>query len=180
MKSCLPLFLAWIALISAMAVSCGTSSQTVSGSDEVVNIGYGVADKKDLSYAVSTVKPGENEFYTNMYEYLRGKVAGVQIGPNNSITIRGVNSINSSTEPLIIVDGAEVSSLDAINPNDVYSVDVLKDSSSSIYGVRGANGVILITTKSGQAVKEQEAAAKKKAREEAKAARKARRSSDGN
>jgi len=63
------------------------------------------------------------------------------------IIIRGIGSINSSNDPLILVDGSEITDLSTINPNDVKSVDVLKDASSSIYGVRGANGVILITTK---------------------------------
>lgn len=174
MKSSFPLFLAFLGILFLTAVSCGTSGRSATDSQEVVNIGYGVTDKDDLTYSVSTVKTNENEFYTNMYDYLRGKVAGVHVGPDNSITIRGITSINSSTEPLIIVDGAEVNSLDVVNPHDVYSVDVLKDASSSIYGVRGANGVIIITTKMGQSAKEEAAAAKKKAREEARAARKAR------
>ena len=63
------------------------------------------------------------------------------------IIIRGIGSINSSNDPMILVDGSEITDLSTINPNDVKSVDVLKDASSSIYGVRGANGVILITTK---------------------------------
>ena len=144
-----------------------------SDADRRVNIGYGMADSRDVSYSVASVKPAETEFYTNMYEYLRGKVAGVHIGPGNTITIRGVTTINGSTDPLIILDGSEVSSLDAVNPHDVYSVDVLKDASASIYGIKGANGVIIITTKAGQAVKEQEAAAKRAAKEAAKAERRA-------
>ena len=67
--------------------------------------------------------------------------------PDKRIIIRGVGSINSSNDPLILVDGSEITDLSTINPNDVKSVNVLKDASSSIYGVRGANGVILITTK---------------------------------
>ena len=127
-----------------------------------VNIGYGEADRRDVSYSVASVKPSETEVYTNMYDYLRGKVAGVEIGPGNSIIIRGVSTLNGSTDPLIFLDGTEVSSLDAVNPQDVYSVDILKDASAAIYGVRGANGVILITTKAGQAAKQQEAAKAKR------------------
>ena len=115
--------------------------------DTKVNIGYGEADTRDLSYSVSSVKPQDNEVYTNMYEYLRGKVAGVQVKADNTIVIRGVTTMNSSTEPLILVDGVEITDLNLINPNDVYSVDILKDASASIYGLKGANGVILITTK---------------------------------
>ena len=98
---------------------------------------------------------------------------GVQIGPGNTITIRGINSINSSTEPLILLDGVEISSLDDVNPYDVYSVDVLKDASSSIYGLRGANGVILITTKGAQQAKQDAAKAKKDAKAARKSSRKA-------
>jgi TonB-dependent SusC/RagA subfamily outer membrane receptor len=115
--------------------------------DTKVNIGYGEADTRDLSYSVSSVKPQDNEVYTNMYDYLRGKVAGVVVKADNTIVIRGVTTMNSSTEPLILVDGVEITDLNLINPNDVYSVDILKDASASIYGLKGANGVILITTK---------------------------------
>lgn len=123
--------------------------------DTRVDIGYGVADQKDISYSISSVKPDENEFYTNMYQYLRGKVAGVEVRPDNSIFIRGHNSMYGSTDPLILLDGAEITDLSVINPHDVYSVDVLKDASSAIYGMKGANGVILITTKAGQQAKQQ-------------------------
>ena len=123
--------------------------------DTQVNIGYGEADTRDLSYSVSSVKPQETEVYTNMYDYLRGKVAGVLVKGDNTIIIRGVTTMNSSTEPLILVDGNEITDLNLINPNDVYSVDILKDASASIYGLKGANGVILITTKMGRQAKEQ-------------------------
>ena len=142
--------------------------------DTRVNIGYGVADSRDLSYSVGSVKSRENEVYNDMYDYLRGRVAGVEVGPGNSITIRGVTTMNASTQPLILLDGVEIYNLSIVNPYDVYSVDILKDSSASIYGMKGANGVILITTKYGQQVKEQEAAARRKAKQEAKAARKKR------
>ncbi|MBR1538754.1 MAG: TonB-dependent receptor plug domain-containing protein [Bacteroidales bacterium] len=143
-------FLAVSLYVLMFAAACGTPARTPSG---VVDIGYQNAAKDDLSYSVSSLQPAEGEsFYTNMYDYLRGRVAGVEVGPENtpsSIRIRGVNSINSSTAPLILVDGVETD-LDSVNPNDVQSVSVLKDSSSSIYGVRGGNGVILINTKKGQ------------------------------
>ena len=92
-------------------------------------------------------KDSQTKSYADMYEYLQGRVPGLQVTPDKRIIIRGIGSINSSNDPLILVDGAEISDLSTINPNDVKSVDVLKDASSSIYGVRGANGVILITTK---------------------------------
>ena len=146
-----------------------------SSKDAQVNIGYGTTTNRDLSYSVSTVKPEENEFYTNMYDYLRGKVAGVEVHTDNTIFIRGHNSMNASMAPLILLDGVEITDLSLVNPYDVYSVTVLKDASSAIYGMKGANGVILITTKLGQQAKEHEIAVERMAKEEAKAARKARR-----
>ena len=141
---------------------------------QAVEMGYGTVNKDDLTYSVSSLKPEDKEIssYSNMYDYLRGRVPGVSVGPNNKIQIRGINSINASTEPLIIVDGTE-SDLSAVNPRDVYSVDVLKDGSASIYGVRGACGVIIITTKSAQYVIEQQEKAKKEEKARAKAERKA-------
>lgn len=85
---------------------------------------------------------------------LIGEVAGVRVDMtgNNSanIYIRGKNSISGSSQPLFIVDGSEVSDISYLNPNDVDRIDVLKDASAAIYGVRGANGVIVITTKRGR------------------------------
>lgn len=115
--------------------------------DRRVNIGYGVSDGRDVSYSVSSVKSEDKEFYTSMTEYLRGKVAGVFVGPDDSIIIRGVTTVNASKAPLILVDGVEISDINLVNPQDVYSVDVLKDASTAIYGMKGANGAILITTK---------------------------------
>lgn len=132
--------------------------------DNTVNIGYGEADKRDVSYSIATVKPEEKEFYTNIFEYLRGKVPGIQVRPDNTIVIRGVGTFMASTDPLVLVDGVEIGDISTINPHDVYSVDVLKDASTAIYGVKGANGVILITTKVGQQAKMQKAAAKKQAK----------------
>ena len=180
MKRILISFLAVTVALSA--VSCGSGknlSESTSG-DEQVNVGYGTTDKDQLTYAVSSVKadPVETGVYNNMYDYLRGKVPGLYVGPENSmssVVVRGISTLNSSTVPLVIVDGVEVNDLDAVSPYNVYSVSVLKDASTSIYGVRGANGVILITTKGGQMQKEAEEAAKKKAKEEKRAARAAKR-----
>lgn len=135
--------------ICLLLAGCGTSGYVPREDETEVDVGYGTLKKSELTTAVSTVKVDEKEVrtYTNMYDYLRGKVAGLTVTPDNRILIRGVNSINSSTDPLILVDGMEVSSLSSVNPNDVQSVNVLKDASTSIYGVRGSNGVILITTK---------------------------------
>ena len=161
-----------------MAGSCGSTKEVAATEGEKVDVGYGTTDKDKLSYSVSSLKMDESEatVYSNMYDYLRGKVPGVYVGPDNSMSsviVRGVSTLNGSTVPLVLVDGVEVNDLDAVSPYDVYSVSVLKDSSSSIYGVRGANGVILITTKAPQQQKEAAEAAKKKEKEERRAARRA-------
>jgi TonB-linked SusC/RagA family outer membrane protein len=131
--------------------------------DEVVVIGYGTAKKRDLTGAVSSV--GAKEIaampVSSAAEAITGKLAGVQVvttegSPDAEITIRvrGGGSITGDNTPLYIVDGFPVNSITDIAPNDIQSIDVLKDASSTaIYGARGANGVIIITTKSGQAGK---------------------------
>ena len=138
-----------MALALALAAGCGHSVRTPR-QDSEVNIGYGTVKKGDLTTAVSSLdmeKDSQTKSYADMYEYLQGRVPGLQVAPDKRIIIRGIGSINSSNDPLILVDGSEITDLSTINPNDVKSVDVLKDASASIYGVRGANGVILITTK---------------------------------
>lgn len=141
----------YLILSSMLLVACG-SSRRMSVDESQVDIGYGSTKKGNLTMAVSQVKVDDKEVggYSNMYDYLRGRVPGVNVigtGRSAQIQIRGINSINCPTEPLILVDGVEISDLNMINPNDVKSVSVLKDASSSIYGSRGANGVILITMK---------------------------------
>ncbi len=135
-------------LATVLAAGCGVPAR-VPGDDEEVNVGYGTVKKRDLSHPVSSlqVKGNEVRTYRDMYEYLEGRVAGVVVTTDKRIVIRGVNTINGSSDPLIIVDGAECQDLSTINPNDVKSVDILKDSAAAIYGVRGANGVIVITMK---------------------------------
>lgn len=124
--------------------------------DEVVAIGYGTMKKKDLTGAISSVK-GEllaNRDQPQLSQALQGTVPGLMITKNNgapgssaTIRIRGITTIGDS-DPLILVDGVPVSSIDAINPMDVDNISVLKDAASaSIYGARAASGVILITTK---------------------------------
>ena len=115
------------------------------GLDEDINVGYGSVKKKDLVSPVNKLDASSSRFaaYTNIYEVLKGAIPGVQVN-GNKITIQGAGSINLSTEPLFIVDGFQVGSLDGISPTQVESIEVLKGSSASIYGSRGANGVILI------------------------------------
>lgn len=128
--------------------------------NDVVVIGYGTMDKKELTSAISHV--GEKDFLTvsslDPSMMIQGKVPGVSItntgagDPNNqaSIQIRGVSSRSAGLGPLIVIDGVPGGNLTNINPNDIASFDILKDgAASAIYGTRGSNGVILVTTKKG-------------------------------
>ena len=139
---------ALLALVSACGVSKSDSSvYNKPRNEDIVDVGYGKEVRGNLTTAVSSVDIDENTSYRNIYEMIAGKCAGVQV-EGNKITIRGVNTINADTDPLFIVDGSPCSSIDWVNPNDVKSIDVLKDGgSASIYGVRGANGVIIINLK---------------------------------
>lgn len=173
----------------AFACSCGSAAKLADSDDtnaensgkEEINVGYGTTDHDHLTYSVSKVKIKEEEIttYSNIWEYLQGRVPGVIIGPSSAgstptIVVRGINTATGSNEPLIMVDGNEVSDVSFLSPSDVASVEVLKDASASIYGVRGANGVILFTTKAAREAAAAEAAAKKAAKEAARAAKKAR------
>ena len=129
--------------------------------DEVVVIGYGTVRKADMAGAVSVMdsKAFKAQPITQVSDALQGRVAGVNVvsdgipGGSVKIRIRGTNSINKSNEPLYVVDGmVRESGLEGINPEDIQSMQILKDASSTaIYGSRGANGVVIITTKSGVA-----------------------------
>lgn len=151
--------------------------------DEVVVVGYGTMKKRDLSGAVSQIKSDDlmKGNPTDLSQGLAGKVAGVQInaadgapGGGVSIQVRGTNSFSTSSQPLFIVDGVPFDAgstpasdanqnnnntsnpLSFINPHDIQSIEVLKDASATaIYGSRGANGVVIITTKRGEAGYEQ-------------------------
>ena len=133
--------------LTACLVGCGTSSKAVY-QGEGVDIGYGVQDRDHVSTAVSNLKVKKNEAqtYSNMYDYLRGRVPGVQVTSDNRIIIRGIGTNSDNTDPLIIVDGVTVTDLSTLDPMYVKSVDVIKDGSSAIYGMQGANGVIIIKT----------------------------------
>ena len=117
-----------------------------------VNVGYGYVKRKNLVNSVSKVpmENAQNMSYNDIGEYLMGRMPGLTViktGTTYKYIIRGLSSINSQTDPLFIVDGVEVMDISYLNPRDVKSVEVLKDSSASIYGTRGACGVILITTR---------------------------------
>lgn len=127
---------------------------------EVVVIGYGTVRKSDLTGAVATVKSDRlmDMPVANVTQALQGKVAGVDVffnsnapGAGAKVRVRGIGSINSNIDPLYVIDGVIGVNGNSINPNDVESVEVLKDASSTaIFGARGANGVIIITTKRGR------------------------------
>ena len=127
--------------------------------EETVVIGYGVQRKSDVTGAIASVKESdlENRTATDVAQALQGKAAGVQIvnasgapGSASSIQIRGYSS-NSRTSPLMIVDGLKVNDISYLDPESIASIEILKDAASAaIYGVEAGNGVVLVTTKSGQ------------------------------
>jgi len=127
--------------------------------EETVVIGYGVQKKSDVTGAIASVKESdlENRTSTDLAQAIQGKAAGVQIvnssgapGAASSIQIRGYSS-NSRTSPLMIVDGLKVNDISYLDPESIASVEILKDgASAAIYGVEAGNGVVLVTTKSGQ------------------------------
>lgn len=157
-----------------------TLEEDVAEMEEVVVVGYGQMKKRDLTGAMAQMKSDDvlQGADPDLARSLQGKVAGVQVqqsdgapGAGTSITVRGANSFSTSSQPLYVIDGVpygqnpngtpsgsanegtntEVSPLSMINPNDIESIEILKDASSTaIYGSRGANGVVMITTKKGK------------------------------
>lgn len=129
--------------------------------DEVVVVGYGTMRKSDVTGSIGVAKGEELQKNQNFsaLDNLRGKVSGVNIFSNSSqpgayanrVVIRGMATINASSNPLYVVDGVVMENFELVNPNDIESMEVLKDASAAaIYGARGANGVILVTTKRGK------------------------------
>jgi TonB-dependent SusC/RagA subfamily outer membrane receptor len=124
------------------------NSQTVKNpNDERINIGYGTSERKDINSEVNRVNTTGDKYasYNNIYDMLKGTVPGLQV-IGKSIMVQGPGTPGNS-EPLLVVDDNIVSSIDDIHPSQVKSVDVLKGASASIYGSRGANGVIIIHLK---------------------------------
>ncbi|MBC5840868.1 TonB-dependent receptor [Flavobacterium sp. F-380] len=127
---------------------------------EVVVVGYGTQKKSDVTGAVSKIDVEKAIAIptTNISEMLRGKAAGVQVtlgsarpGGSSNILIRGRNSIRGGNDPLIVLDGFPIENINDINPDDIASIEVLKDASAqAIYGARASNGVVLVTTKKGK------------------------------
>ena len=122
-------------MIALLVCSCGTG-KNVSKSDDDTN-----------TYSSTKIKVDNNAAaYKDIYEYLQGKVPGVQI-VGTSIRIRGMSTPTGNPDALIILDGMEVSDVSDVSPADIASVEVLKDSEATLYGMRGANGVVIIKTK---------------------------------
>lgn len=135
-------------------------SQDVQFLDDVVVVGYGSQDEKEITSSVATLDEAEfNKGNVNApAQLLQGKVPGLSIynkggDPNSTPTIRlrGISTVGANTEPLVVIDGVIGASLDNVDPNDIESINVLKDgSAAAIYGSRGSSGVILVTTKKGE------------------------------
>lgn len=143
---------------STINIQLGTATQSF---DEVVVVGYGTRRKKDLTGSVASVnlEAQQNAPNTNLGQYLQGTVPGLNVGLSTyaggtpPISIRGQNTLSGNQNVLIILDGIQYTgSLSSINPDDIASIDVLKDASSTaVYGAQAANGVLLITTRKGRA-----------------------------
>ncbi|GAA0543772.1 SusC/RagA family TonB-linked outer membrane protein [Chitinophaga japonensis] len=137
-----------------------TLAETVGNLSEVVVVGYGTQKRREVTSAVTTVKAEEfnKGNVSNVSQLLQGKVAGLSIAspggdPNRgfSIRLRGLSTLGANTQPLVVIDGQIGADLNTVDPNDIASIDVLKDgSAAAIYGTRGSQGVIIITTKSGK------------------------------
>ncbi len=120
----------------------------VTDKEETVIIGYREVKKSELNKDPGYIDATEDKYasYPNIYEMIRGQVPGVQVN-GTSILIRGQSSINSGNDPLFVVDGMVVPTIGNISPREVQSITVLKGADAAIYGVRGSNGVIVITLK---------------------------------
>ena len=128
--------------------------------EEVVVVGYGVTKKRDLAGAITSIKTGDVKagVVADMSQMLKGRASGVQVrqnslepGGNVSIRVRGASSVSAENEPLYVIDGFQTDNMSQISIDDIESIEILKDASTTaIYGARGANGVILITTKKGK------------------------------
>ena len=120
-----------------------------------IAVGYGYMKEEDLTFAAEHMQQENNEYcsYSNIYELLVGKFPGVTVSGSSgsySVIIRGAQSMNASNEPLFVVDGSPAMDVSGLSPCNIKSISVIKDGMSSIYGVRGANGVILIETMQGR------------------------------
>jgi TonB-dependent SusC/RagA subfamily outer membrane receptor len=131
--------------MSFVFLEADKSKKIKKGSD--ISLIYSESDQKyEVTESPNTNTSTDKRTYNTIYDMIRGKVAGVNVSGDNKITIQGVSSINFISEPLFVVDGMIVSSIDYIIPNNVKSIRVLKGAEASYYGSQGSNGVIIITT----------------------------------
>jgi len=125
-------------------------TEPIQKDDEIFSIGYGMVSKRNLNAEVDKIE-GQDYYhsYSNVYDMIRGRFPGVEV-TGNSIKIRGSSSLYVSTEPTFVVDGVIVNSIDHITPQNIKSIEVLKGSAATVYGMRGSNGVIVITRLTGK------------------------------
>lgn len=153
-------------MVSNQSVIDVILNEDLASLEEVVVVGYGTQQKSHLTGSVGSLEMDQELSSRPMVEFgqaLYGKIAGVQVinsnglpGGSSTIQIRGINSISANSSPLIVIDGIPLPNYDLnlINPSDIASIEILKDAASAaIYGSRGANGVVLVTTKSGKSGK---------------------------
>lgn len=145
--------------------ACGPTANVVRNDNSDINIGYTTVSRNAMSDTSNSlqISDSDHEQYNSMLEYLRDRVPGVEV-QGSSIIIRGISSLQGASDPLIMFDGAEIMDINMVDPRDVYSVDVLKDTGASMYGVKGSNGVILIKSKTSHIMEVQAREAKKAAR----------------
>jgi len=151
-----------VAVSSKTTINVALAEDAI-GIEEVVAIGYGTMKKKDLTGSVASMPSSQikETTATRIEQALVGKIAGVEVrsttgepGSAPQIRIRGVSSISATSEPLYVVDGFPVITIQSLNPSDIETIDILKDASATaIYGSRGSNGVVIITTKRGKSGK---------------------------
>jgi TonB-dependent SusC/RagA subfamily outer membrane receptor len=131
--------------MSFVFLEADKSKKIKKGSD--VSLIYSESNQKyEVIQSHNTNTSTDKRTYNSIYDMIRGKVAGVSVSRDNKITIQGVSSINFNSDPLFVVDGMIVSSIDYIIPNNVKSIRVLKGAEASVYGSQGSSGVIIITT----------------------------------
>jgi TonB-dependent SusC/RagA subfamily outer membrane receptor len=140
------LFLVTIFLVSCSSVKPGLSGKVEKTREENKTDSQKNTPEKS---GVINIRDSSVPVYQDIYDMIRGRVAGVEVS-GKSIKIRGTNSLNISTEPLFVVDGIVVREIDDIAPETVKSIEILKGPDASAYGIRGSNGVIVITRKTGK------------------------------
>jgi TonB-dependent SusC/RagA subfamily outer membrane receptor len=139
---------------SVAGLLSGAGGPGSSGPGSLINVGYQTVSRRGYTGAISTLDMSGISGYSTLKDYIQGRVAGVSFMNGNQLVIRGIGSINSGIEALVVIDGTPVGSFavanSSLHPSEVATITVLKDGgSTAIYGVRGANGVVLITTKKG-------------------------------